>query len=141
MAFVSARRWRPRQSLPFAIAHGAMAGRRKVIRRRRVWPGSATNISKMSLAISAHTRDNPFSKQYMWGAAANLSREPCAIWRCIFRRSPKAADDGDRGLGLGGTIYQEGCPTTILSPASSVMARMRRVSAQIPGLGGCRTPI
>src|ERR1039457_664261 len=25
------------------------------------------------LSFRAHTRDNPFSKQYMWGAAANLS--------------------------------------------------------------------
>ena len=57
-----------------AIAPGAMADRRKAIRRRPVWPDSDINISKISLRdFHAHTRDNPFSKQYMWGAAANLS--------------------------------------------------------------------
>ena len=59
-----------------------------------------------------HTRDNPFSKMYMWGAAANLSRQTAHDLAAYYATlSPRAANDGDRGLAAEGqSIYQEGMP-------------------------------
>src|SRR5271168_31813 len=60
----------------------------------------------------AHTRDNPFSKQYMWGAAANLSVQSARDLATYFSTlAPKAANDGDMELAaMGKTIYQLGMP-------------------------------
>src|ERR1700688_1656999 len=42
-----------------------------------------------------HTRDNPFSKQYMWGAAANLSRQSVRDLATYFSTlPPRPANDG-----------------------------------------------
>ena len=60
----------------------------------------------------AHTRDNPLSRQYMWGAAANLTPQSVRNLSMYFSTlSPQAADDGDREfVATGRTIYQEGMP-------------------------------
>lgn len=59
-----------------------------------------------------HTRDNPFSKMYMWRATANLSRQAAhdlAVYYATL--SPRAANDGDRALiATGESIYQQGMP-------------------------------
>src|SRR6202140_2045022 len=54
-----------------------------------------------------HTRDNPFSKQYMWGAVAardpHTARDLANYFPTI---PPKAANDGDSDLAAWGrTIY------------------------------------
>src|SRR6266567_9231148 len=59
-----------------------------------------------------HTRDNPFSKQYMWGAVAALdsraARDLAAYFATIH---PKPANDGDPNLvAKGKAIYIDGIP-------------------------------
>jgi len=62
--------------------------------------------------FSSHTRDNPFSKMYMWGAAANLSHQAVHDLAAYYSTlSPRTANDGDRALAAEGqSIYQEGMP-------------------------------
>ena len=46
-----------------------------------------------------HSRDNPFSKQYMWGAAENLSASSAHDLAMYFSKlPPKPANDGDADL-------------------------------------------
>src|SRR5476651_91517 len=46
-----------------------------------------------------HTRDNPFSRQYMWGAVAALDPREARDLAIYFASiAPKAANDGDRNL-------------------------------------------
>jgi cytochrome c553 len=60
----------------------------------------------------ARRRDNPQSKQYMWGATANLSAQSARNLAMYFSTLPsKAANDGDAERAtIGRTIYQEGMP-------------------------------
>ena len=75
---------------------------------------------------------------YMWGAAANLSRQTVHDLATYFSTlSPKAANDGDRELAADGrTIYQEGCRTPILWPASLCHGPNAEGVGEIPRLGG-----
>ena len=59
-----------------------------------------------------HTRDNPFSKQYMWGAAANLSPNTMRYLAIYFSQElPKAANDGYKDLAASGkTLFEDGNP-------------------------------
>ena len=63
-------------------------------------------------ALYRHTRDNPFSKQFMWGAAANLSPKAARDFASYFSTlHPKAANDGDQELAAAGRkIYESGNP-------------------------------
>ena len=59
-----------------------------------------------------HTRDNPFSKQYMWGAAANLTPGSMHYLAVYFSQEPpKAANDGDKELAASGkALFEDGNP-------------------------------
>src|ERR1700687_2607932 len=61
---------------------------------------------------AAHIRDNPLSKQYMWGAAANLQTDTVRDLADYFASlPPKSAHDGRRGLAeRGQSIYLQGIP-------------------------------
>jgi cytochrome c553 len=67
-------------------------------------------IENQLLSFREHTRDNPFSKQYMWGAAANLGPRTARYLAIYFSTlRPKAANDGDRELAATGrALYEEG---------------------------------
>ena len=69
-------------------------------------------VAKQLANFRAHTRDTPFSRQYMWGAARNLDAESVRNLALYFASlPPRAASDGVPGLvGLGQTIYQQGMP-------------------------------
>ena len=86
----------------------------------------------------AHTRDNPFSKQYMWGAAANLSTRTTRDLAMYFATlPPKAANDGDReSTALGRTIYQEGMPDSNIVACVVCHGPNAEGVRQIPRLGG-----
>jgi cytochrome c553 len=65
--------------------------------------------------FKAHTRDNPLSKSYMWGAAANhLGPQTVHDLAVYFSTlNPRAANDGDQGLAaIGQTIFEEGIPAS-----------------------------
>src|SRR3984893_1349915 len=69
-------------------------------------------IESQIRSFREHTRDNPFSKQYMWGAVAALHPHEARDLAIYFATlNPKAANDGDRNLAARGrTIYMEGIP-------------------------------
>ena len=85
-----------------------------------------------------HTRDNPFSKQYMWGATANLSSQTAhnlAIYFSTLR--PRAANDGDKELvAIGRTIYQEGMPDSNIVACVVCHGPSAEGVREIPRLGG-----
>lgn len=64
------------------------------------------------LSFIKRTRDNPFSRQYMWGAAANLSPSTMHYLAVYFSQElPKAADDGDKELVASGkALFEDGNP-------------------------------
>ena len=86
----------------------------------------------------AHTRDNPLSQQYMWGAAANLAPQTVRDLATYFATlPPRAADDGDRGsVALGRTIYQEGMSDDNIVACVVCHGPNAEGVAQIPRLGG-----
>src|ERR1700692_885697 len=69
-------------------------------------------VAAQLMNFSSHARDNPFSKMYMWGAAANLSHQAVHDLAAYYSTlSPRAANDGDRALAAEGwSIYQQGMP-------------------------------
>jgi cytochrome c553 len=85
-----------------------------------------------------HTRDNPFSKQYMWGAAANLSAQTARYLAIYFSSlPPEAANDGDKELAAAGrALYEHGNPD--LNTVSCAVCHGPNAEGirQIPRLGG-----
>jgi len=95
-------------------------------------------IEKQLMNFSAHTRDNPFSKLYMWGAAANLSPLAARNLAVYFSTiPPKAANDGDRELAATGrAIYQEGIPDANVAACVACHGPNAQGVGEIPRLGG-----
>jgi len=95
-------------------------------------------IEKQLMNFSAHTRDNPFSKLYMWGAAANLSPRAARNLAVYFSMiPPKAANDGDRELAATGrAIYQEGIPDSNIVACVACHGPNAQGAGEIPRLGG-----
>src|SRR6516225_9047210 len=69
-------------------------------------------IENQLLDFHNHVRDNPFSQQYMWGAAANLNAQTARDLAVYFSLlPPKPANDGVGELAaIGREIYLEGIP-------------------------------
>jgi cytochrome c553 len=86
----------------------------------------------------AHTRDNPLSKQYMWGAAESLSSPAARDLAMYFSKlPPKAANDGDAALiATGRAIYQEGMPDSNIVACVVCHGPDAQGVGQIPRLGG-----
>ena len=95
-------------------------------------------LEKQLADFHAHTRDNPLSRQYMWGAAAHLSWQNVRDLSMYFSSlSPQAADDGDRdSVALGRTIYQEGMPDSNIVACVVCHGPDAQGVGQIPRLGG-----
>lgn len=95
-------------------------------------------IENQLLAFSTHTRDNPFSRQYMWGAAANLSPRTARDLAIYFSTlPPKAANDGDSELAaIGRTIYDDGNPDANIVSCAVCHGPKGEGIRQIPRLGG-----
>ena len=85
-----------------------------------------------------HARDNPFSKLYMWGAAANLSPLTARHLAVYFSTlPPKAANDGDRErVATGRAIYQEGIPDSNIAACVACHGPNAQGVSEIPRLGG-----
>ena len=85
-----------------------------------------------------HTRDNPFSKQYMWGAVAALgpytARDLAAYFASL---PPKPANDGDTRLASRGrTIFMEGIPEANVVSCYACHGPNAEGIRDIPRLGG-----
>src|ERR1700674_3193701 len=66
-------------------------------------------IENQLVNFKNHARDNPNSKQFMWGVATNLNPQISRNLAAYFSTlPPKAANDGDKKLvGLGRKIFQD----------------------------------
>jgi cytochrome c553 len=85
-----------------------------------------------------HMRDNPFSKQYMWGAVAALGPHAARDLAVYFASiAPKAANDGDRNLAARGkTIYLDGIPEANIVSCYACHGPNAEGVRDIPRLGG-----
>jgi len=83
-------------------------------------------------------RDNPFSKLYMWHAAANVSSQAVRYLADYFSTlHPKAADDGNKQLvAKGRTIFQDGVPSSNIVACAACHGPQAQGIRQIPRLGG-----
>jgi len=95
-------------------------------------------IENQLLSFSNHTRDNPASKQYMWGAVAALSPQAARDLAAYFSTlPPQAAEDGDRGLEAAGkTIYEQGIPDSNIASCLACHGPNGEGFGEIPRLGG-----
>jgi cytochrome c553 len=95
-------------------------------------------IMNQLLDFSRHTRDNPLSKQYMWGAVANLSPQAARDLAMYFSTlPPKAADDGDGELAARGKeIYELGIADSNVAACAVCHGPRAEGVRQIPRLGG-----
>lgn len=90
------------------------------------------------LSFRTHTRDNPFSKQYMWGAAANLSPGTARYLALYFSKQlPQAANDGDKALVASGrTLFEDGNPEANTVSCAVCHGPNAQGVRDIPRLGG-----
>ncbi len=95
-------------------------------------------IENQLVSFARHRRDNPFSKMYMWYAAANLNRESARDLAVYFAGlHPRAAEDGNRALvAMGRTIYQQGAPNDNVAACVACHGPRAQGVGQIPRLGG-----
>ena len=85
-----------------------------------------------------HTRDNPFSKQYMWSAVAALDPRPARDLATYFATiQPKPANDGDPNLAaIGRAIYMDGIPEANVASCYACHGPNAEGVRDIPRLGG-----
>ena len=85
-----------------------------------------------------HTRDNPFSRQYMWAAAANLSPQRAHDLAVYFATLPGTpANDGNKELvARGQTIYFDGIPGANIAACIACHGPNAEGAGTIPRLGG-----
>jgi cytochrome c553 len=85
-----------------------------------------------------HTRDNPFSKQYMWSAVASLSPYAARDLANYFASiPPKPANDGNSVLAARGrTIYMDGIPEANVVSCYACHGPNAEGIRDIPRLGG-----
>lgn len=83
-------------------------------------------------------RDNPFSKLYMWHAAANIDSLDVRYLANYFSRlHPKAADDGNKKLvAAGRRIFQDGIPASNIVACIACHGPRAQGAREIPRLGG-----
>jgi cytochrome c553 len=95
-------------------------------------------IEKQLASFNQHTRDNPFSRQYMWSAVASLSPQSARDLADYFSTlPPKAADDGDPALvAAGKTIYELGIPDSNVASCLVCHGPNAEGVRGIPRLGG-----
>lgn len=95
-------------------------------------------IENQLASLRAHSRDNPFSKQYMWGAAANLGPRTTRDLAVYFSMlPPRAAEDGHREfVDKGRAVYQDGIPNANIVACAVCHGPKGEGARQIPRLGG-----
>ncbi len=95
-------------------------------------------ITNQLKSFRTHQRDNPFSKMYMWPAAANVGPQAARyLANYLSTLSPEAADDGNRELvAAGKTIYQVGVPDSNIAACVACHGPRAQGVGEIPRLGG-----
>jgi cytochrome c553 len=99
-------------------------------------------IESQLFSFRQHIRDNPDSKQYMWAAAENLSRERVHFLASYFASlSPVAANNGlQEFTALGRTIYRDGVPESNIVACIACHGPNGEGAGDIPRLGGLAYP-
>jgi cytochrome c553 len=95
-------------------------------------------LEKQLLDFSNHTRDNPFSVQYMWDAVAYLSPQRARDLAFYFSTiPPKPAGDGNWDLApIGKAFYDEGIPEQNVVACAACHGPNAEGVRDIPRLGG-----
>jgi cytochrome c553 len=95
-------------------------------------------IENQLLSFRMHTRDNPFSKQYMWGAATNLNPRTMRDLAIYFSTlPPQVANDGDKELAATGrALYEHGNPDSNTVSCAVCHGPNAEGIREIPRLGG-----
>ncbi|WP_245470914.1 c-type cytochrome [Bradyrhizobium guangzhouense] len=95
-------------------------------------------IESQIRSFREHTRDNPFSKQYMWGAVAALAPQDARDLASYFASlPPRPANDGDTNLAARGrTIYLEGIPEANVASCYACHGPNAEGVREIPRLAG-----
>jgi len=98
----------------------------------------APYIFQQLASFAHHTRDAPFAKQYMWGAAANLSPPEARALSIYFSNlPPRAANDGILELAARGeAIDQRGMPEENIAACVACHGPNAEGVGAIPRLGG-----
>jgi cytochrome c553 len=98
----------------------------------------ALYIEAQLRGYAAHIRDNPLSKQYMWGAAANLRTDVVRDLADYLASLPlKSAHDGRRALvERGQAIYLQGIPDANIVACLACHGPAGQGIREIPRLGG-----
>jgi cytochrome c553 len=98
----------------------------------------AAYIKAQLRGYAGHIRNNPLSRQYMWGAAASLRTDTARDLADYFASlPPKAAGDGQRGLvARGEAIYLQGIPEANIAACLACHGPGGQGVRQIPRLGG-----
>ena len=89
-------------------------------------------------SFHTHTRDNPFSKQYMWSAVAALNPNTARDLANYFASiPPKPANDGDSALAAAGKrIFMDGIPEANIVSCYACHGPNGEGIRDIPRLGG-----
>src|SRR5579863_2580638 len=95
-------------------------------------------IEQQLVSFGRHTRDSPFSRQYMWGAAGNLNPQAAHDLAVYFSQLPtRPANDGNRELvARGEGIYQRGMPEANIAACVACHGPNAEGVGLIPRLGG-----
>jgi cytochrome c553 len=95
-------------------------------------------IEKQLGNFIGHVRDNPYSKKYMWNAAANLSPERAREFAAFFAgQQLRPANDGNKDLAaIGKEIFELGIPTENVVACIVCHAPNAEGVRDIPRLGG-----
>lgn len=95
-------------------------------------------LEKQLLNFRDHIRNNPYSKDYMWAAVANVSPEMAHDFAAYFSTlSPEAANDGDRGMiAAGRNIYETGIAESNIVSCLVCHGPHGEGVREIPRLGG-----
>jgi cytochrome c553 len=85
-----------------------------------------------------HIRDNPLSRQYMWGAAATVGPQAARDLAAYFASiEPRPANDGNSALAAKGrAIYMEGIPEANIAACYACHGPNAEGIRDIPRLGG-----
>ena len=95
-------------------------------------------LEKQLLNFKNHTRDNPFSMQYMWDAVAFLPPQTARDLAFYFSTiPPKPAGDGNWDLApIGKAIYDQGIPEQNVVACAVCHGPDAEGVREIPRLGG-----
>jgi cytochrome c553 len=95
-------------------------------------------LENQLLNFRNHTRDNPYSVQYMWDAVAFLNPQTARDLAFYFSTiPPKPANDGDLELAaVGRTIYEAGMPDQNIVSCAACHGPYAEGIREIPRLGG-----